>query len=462
MKNWFIRIGFLAVAVVVALTGIITFYATFNSRGAIALASKSITVDNNEVRVDIYGRNTGDRDAHPVFAVCELVNKCINYKKLHKQEEVTIDYAIYRMEVDTACYYKPSSRKYGKTTTLKKNYTDDCERVAYSFVKAAKYGIKVRLLYHRDAELVDDNSVLEWFNSFMDDSCFFDKTKRVSDFLEVRKAQWNLSETMSNQMHSKQLLVSDYVDYDGKEYHNAINSMTSNVDTYETSYRPISKKDWTHSGYTISNHDKIFEANNRYFEITWKCYENRYTFVEEVLNAHAENALNYQDEHFECYFLPMPQNYTDAYDEEYNPYAKYVEKLNETKGQIKCYMNMYSLDANVMTNKICKRLHSAFTTNTTETNDCGFIIKKTLKPGEQEYQWLKEIGFLSVGPKTHSKDTMFYFGDTDEHVVITGSANLGYSGWCSKSNYAIVFKEKGDSHEIYDAFYKIYKGANVR
>jgi len=459
MRNWLIRIGFLALTLTIALAGIIAYY-TVDSKTTVALATKYVQVDDQNVKVEIFGRNTGDRDGHPVFAVCELVNKCIDYKLLHPEEDVYIDYAIYRMETDTACYYKPSSRKYGKTTTLKANYTKDCERVAYSFVKAAKNGIKVRLIYHRD-KVIDENTTYEWFQTFMDDECFFDDTQKVSNFLEVRKAQWNLNETMSNQMHSKQLLVSDYVDYDGTEHHNAVNSMTSNVDSYLKSYRPISKKDWSHSGYIISDHDKLFEANQRYFDITFENYKNRFMFVDEVLKAHEMNALNYKDDYFECYFMPIPQNYMDAYDEENNPYAKYIEKLNQANGQIKCYMNMYSLDANIMTNKICRRLYDAFTNNHSKGNDCGFVIKKDIAPGDQEYHYLNSIGYLSVGPKTHSKDTMFYFGESDEYVVITGSVNLGYSGWYSKSNMAIVFKEKGDSHEIYDAFYKIYSGADV-
>lgn len=459
-KNWFVRIGFLVVALAISLAGIIA-YVSYEPRTTIAMVTKTVQVDDKDVKVDIYGRNTGDTDDHPVFAVCELVNKSINYKKLHPEEDVHIDYAIYRMETDTACYYNPDSRKYGKTTVMSKPYKKNCESVAYSFVKAAKNGIKVRLIYHRDKDL-NASTTYDWFQTFMDDECFFDETKKVSDFLEVRKAKWNLNETMANQMHNKQLLVSDYVDWDGTEHHNAVNSMTSNVDTYLPSYRPIKKKDWSHSGFTISDHDNVFEANQKYFDITFANWENRFAFVEDVLEAHKTNSLNYVDDYFECYFTPIPQNYTNGYDVENNPYAKYIERLNEAQGQIKCYMNMYSLDANIMTNKISKRINDAFKNNTTKGNDCGFIIKKDIVPSDEEYQNFKEVGFLSVGAQTHSKDTMFYFGDTDEHVVITGSANLGYSGWFSKSNTVLVFKEKGSYHEIYDAFYKTYLGADVR
>ncbi len=459
-KNWFVRIGFLIVALAISLAGIIAFV-TYEPRTSIAKATKTVQVDGQDVKVEVYGRNTGDQTDHPVFAVCELVNKSINYKLAHPEEDVYIDYAIYRMETDTACYYNPKSRKYGKTTIMSKPYKKDCETVAYSFVKAAKNGIRVRLIYHRDKDL-NASTTYDWFQTFMNEKCFFDETKRVADFLNVRKAQWNLSESMSNQMHNKQLLVSDYVDWDGTEYHNAVNSMTSNVDSYLPSNRPIKKKDWTHSGFTISGHDKVFEANQRYFDITFANWKNRFAFVEDVLNAHKTNSLNYADDYFECYFTPIPQNYMDGYDVDNNPFAKYIEKLNDSQGQIKCYMNMYSLSAHALTNKMCRRLNDAFKNNQTKGNDCGFIIKKDIVPADAEYQNLKEIGYLSVGAKTHSKDIMFYYGDTDEYVVITGSTNLGYSGWFSKSNHSIVFKEKGESHEIYDAFYKTYLGADVK
>ncbi len=460
MKNWILRIGFLVLTLAIALSGIICYY-TAEQRLTAAQVTKIVQVDDKDVKVEIYARNTRDRNDHPVFAVSELVNKSINYKKLHPEEDVSIDYAIYRMETDTACYYNPASKKYGKMTTLSKLYTKNCERVAYSFIKAAKYGIKVRLIYHRDKDITA-RTTYDWFMQFMDENCFVDETKKVSDFLEVRKAEWNLNNLGTEQMHSKQLLVSDYVDWDGTEHHNAVNSMTSNVDSYvAASNLPIKKKDWTHTGYTISDHDKIFQANKKYFEMTFENYQNRFKFVDKVMKAHENNELNYADDFFECYFTPVPQVHTDAYDVEFNPYAKYIEKLNETTGQIKCYINNYHFSKNVMSLKICERLSDAFTNNKSKGNDFGCIIKLSLVPADKEYQILKKIGYLSTEKQTHSKDAMFYFGETDEYIVVTGSINLELGELCAKSNTGIVFKEKGDSHEIYDCFYKTYLGSDV-
>ena len=221
MKKWILRIGFLVLTLTIALAGIISYY-TVEGRLTVAQVTKYVQIGDQNVKVEVYSRNTHDRDGHPVFAVSELVNKSINYKKLHPEEEVTIDYAIYRMETDTACYYNPESKKYGKMTSMSKLYTKNCERVAYSFIKAAKNGIKVRLIYHRDKDITA-RTTYDWFMKYMDESCFFDKTKKVSDFMEVRKAEWNLNNLGTEQMHSKQLLVSEYVDRDGPEHHNAVN-----------------------------------------------------------------------------------------------------------------------------------------------------------------------------------------------------------------------------------------------
>ena len=455
MKKWIFRICFVAITLVIALAGIIS-YVTIDGLSTVAQVTKYVNVDGKDVKVEIYARNSGDRYAHPVFAVCELVNKAINYKLLHPEEDVTIDYAIYRFETDTAAYYNPKSKKYGMMTSLSQLYTKDCERVAYSFIKAAKYGIPVRLIYHRDSDITA-RTTYDWFMKYMNEKCFFDKTKKVSDFLQVRKAEWDLNYLGSEQMHNKQLLISDYLDWDGTEYHNAVNSMTSNIDSYMANTgMPIGSKDWTHTGYTISNHDKIYEANKRYFELTFQNYKVRPEFVNAVMDAHARNELNYEDEYFMCYFTPVPQQYTDAYDVDANPYARYVEQLNESKGQIKCYLNNYHFSSNQFSNRFATRLNDAFKNNTTEGNEFGCAINRSLVASNKEYQLLKEIGKLYLDKMTHGKDAMFYFGDTKEYITITGSINLELGEFCAKSNTGIVFKETEDSHEIYDCFYKIY------
>ncbi|MBR1890626.1 MAG: hypothetical protein IJ817_02965 [Clostridia bacterium] len=461
MKKWFSRIVFICLALVVSVTGFVSYYTYHNDSISASQVIKHVDVGGNDVKVEVYTRGNGDKYNAPVFAISDLLNKAINYKKMdeHKDEEVNIDAAIYRVETDTACYYKPGTRNYGKTTRLTgKNYTDDCERVAYTFVKAALYGINVRLIYHRDKNLYGRDTY-EWFQTFMDEKCIFDKTKTVADFLEVRKCEWSLEHLGANQMHNKQVMVNKYIDHDGVVQRNAVFSMTSNVDRYDGNTElPIAIKDWVNTGYIISNHDEIYERNERYFEITFENYQNRYEFVDDVLQAHENNLLNYKDDAFEVYFSPLPQNYSTAYDVENNPYAYYVEKLVESTGQIKCYINDYHVSNDAFTQLFFERLNLAFTQNTTQGNDFGYIQGLGFESlSDPALEPIKEIAsVLKIQKMTHCKDMMFYFADEDLYVTITGSANKKLGEFLAKSNEIIVFKETGEHHEIYDTFLKAF------
>ena len=466
MKNWVFRIIFICLAVAVSLTGFVSYYTYHNDSISAAAAIKHTEVGGQDVKVEIYTRGNGDKYNAPVFAISDLLNKAINYKKMeeHKDEEVTIDAAIYRFETDTACYYKPGTRNYGRTTRLiSKNYTSDCERVSYTFVKAALYGIQVRLIYHRDMNLYGRDTY-NWFQSFMDTKCIFDDTKKVSDFLEVRKCEWSLEHLGANQMHNKQVMVNKYIDHDGTVYNNAVFSMTSNVDKYDANTDlPIATKDWVNTGYVISNHDEIYERNERYFDITFRNNHNRYAFVDEVLEAHENNLLNYQDEKFEVYFSPLPQNYSTGYDVENNPYAYYTEKLVEATGQIKCYINDYHVSEDAFTALYFKRLNLAFKQNTSQGNEFGFVQGLGFETiNDAGLAPIREVAdILKVQKMTHCKEMLCYYADDDLYVTVTGTANKKLGEFLGKSNEIIVFKETGESHEIYDAYLKAFRSVQT-
>ena len=459
------RIAFLAVALVLSLAGYLAYYTYENKNTTIAELDTTVAVEgqDQDVRVELYSRVWHEKENNPVFVVGELVNKCINYKIANPEDDdVTIDFAIYRMEAETACYYIPGTRNYGKVTKLAVDYTEDCERISYSFIKAAKHGIEVKLLYHRDA-VISSRKLYDHFQKYMDEACFFDETKKVSDFLEVRKAEWPLDNMGSNQMHNKQLLISDYLDWDGKVYEDAVFTATSNVDAYnENTNLPISSKDWTHTGFTISNHEKIYLANVKYFDITFENYKNRFEFVDVVMAEHAkgdfdQGGLNYKDDKFECYFTPMPQTYTDLYDLENNPYAYYFERLKNAEGQIKCHMNMYHPGTSSMMKRLAETLVEAFSNNTTPGNEFGLKQALGLTADHEIYKMLLTIADeIGLEKMTHAKDTMMYFEETDEYITITGSTNLHMGEFAAKSNTMIVFKESGNNHEIYDHYLKAY------
>lgn len=465
MLNIIKRLGFIAIACVLSVTGLVSYYTYENPKTTIAKLTKSVSYNQSEsdVKMEFYSRVWHQKEDNPVFAIGELVNKCINYKIANPTDnDVSIQFAIYRMEIETACYYVPGTRNYGKVTYLNKDFTSDCERISYSFIKAAKHGINVKLIYHREANL-NDTRVLRYFESYMNESCVSDQTKKVSDYLTVRKSLWPLTDLGVNQMHNKQLLISDYLDYDNTVHHNAVFSATSNIDAYNKgTYNPIGVKDWTHTGFTISNHNNFYNANLKYFNLTFDYYKNRFEFVDAVMNEHAkgyfeDGGLNFKDEYIECYFTPMPQNFTDMFDLENNPYAYYFEKLKECTGQIKCHMNMYHPSHSAMTQRLFETLVQAFENNTNEGNEFGLKQAMGIEPGDELHTLLSPTADeFELTKMTHAKDTMMFFGNTNEYVTITGSANLHLGEFSSKSNTIVVFKETQENHDIYNMFLDAY------
>ena len=464
MKNIIKRISFIAIACVLSVTGIVSYHTYENPKTTISQVTKTVNVTGSEnVKMEFYSRVWHQKEDNPVFAIGELVNKCINYKIANPTDnDVSINFAIYRMEIETACYYIPGTRNYGKVTKLGTDYTDDCERISYSFIKAAKYGINVKLIYHRETN-INDSKVLRYFQSYLNQNCISDQTKKVSDFLTVRKSEWPLVDLGVNQMHNKQLIVSDYLDYDGTIHHNAVFTATCNIDEYnKNTNNPIGIKDWTHTGFTISNHNNFYYSNLKYFNLTFENYKNRFEFVDAVLAEHAkgnfeDGGLNFKDEYIECYFTPMPQTYTDMYDLENNPYAYYFEKLKDCTGQIKCHMNMYHPSYSAMTERLFSTLVEAFNSNTNEGNEFGLKLALGIELNDELYELLSPIAAeLELEKMTHAKDTMMYFGNTNEYVTITGSTNLHYGEFSSKSNTIVVFKETQENHDIYNFFLEAY------
>lgn len=459
MKMTLFKKIFLGIACsVIALTGTVTYFAIDYKKDTISKVTTTYFLDDSEVKIDIYNRTFKEVYDAPTFAVGETINKAINYKKQNLNEEMEIDFAVYRMNYTTACYYIPNTVNYGKMTNLYTDYTSDCERIAYSMVKAALYGIKVNFIFH-----IDNGKTIPYFEKFMDLPCYTDSSKKVSDYLTVRKCLWPLDNRGSYQMHSKQLLVSKYLDYDGKVYDNAVWVSSSNIDEYiSTSNLPTAYKDWSHSGFMISNNLELYENNKLFFDITFDNYEDRDLFIEDVLALKSEDKLRYVDEKVEMYFTPISHAYGDAWDEEDNPVAKYLNRMLNSEKTISLFINMYTFSEDAYCDRIVRTISEAFKNNTNEGNSFGLKAEDVAWAEEDwQYQSLIEHGDVTLNLKTHCKDFMFYFEDTQEYIVISGTVNahIGESWW--KSNQMVVFKEQGDIHPIYDTFMQTYNNTLV-
>ncbi len=442
------KIFLVAISSVLAITGTVVFYTTEYEKTTAAKATTYYEHDGQNVKIDMYSRVSLQEDDAPTFAVGETIIKAINYKMQNLSDDtVEIKFAVYRYNYDTAVYYKPNTRNYGKMTKLNKDYTDDCERISYSMIRAARYGIKVDFGFH-----VDNKKTLPYFAKYMNLTCYHDSSKKVSDYLTVKQCTWPY-EGGTRQMHSKQLLVSKYLDWDGTVYENAVWSSTSNIDEY-VSFKdmPISVKDWSHSGWLISNNRGLYKANDYYFDAAFAHMDNRELFYEEVCELREAGLLDYADNKVEMFFTPRPHIYADAWDVENNPVARVFEKLKHTKtGQIKVYLNLFYFTESVTTKRMVDCIVEAFENNQTEGNELYIVYDDGVAQSSEMYKKVAPYATeIRSFVKTHAKDYAVYFGEADEYLTVTGSVNgsEGENFW--KANQQILFKENGDDHTVFD------------
>ena len=443
----FKKIFLVAISSVIAVAGTVTFYTAEYDKDTISKATTYYEHDGQNVRIDMYSRVSLDEYDAPTFAVGETIIKAINYKKHNiADDSVEVKFAVYRYNYDTAVYYKPNTINYGKMTKLSKDYTNDCERISYSMIRAALYGIKVDFIFH-----VDNGKTLPYFAKYMDLTCYHDSSKTVGDYLTVRRCEWP-REGGVYQMHSKQLLVSKYLDNDGTVYENAVWSSTSNIDEYVAfKDMPISVKDWSHSGFLVSNNRGLYEVNDRHFIATFDNYLDREFYYEAICELREDGLLTYADDKLEMFFSPTDHIYTDTWDIVNDPVARVFERLRKTRtGQIKVYLNQYWFDECSVTNRMVDCIVEAFENNKTDGNVLLICSDDGYKVGSNLYNRLEPYAELRVSVKTHAKDFAVYFEDTNEYFSITGSLNQANGEYYWKSNQQILFKEQGENHPIFD------------
>lgn len=450
MKSVLFKKIFLGVVCsIIAVVGAISPYAFSFEKSTIAKATTYYTLNGEEVRIEVYQRARNEDIDAPTFAVGETVMKAIEYKKANITEDVFVDFAIYRFHPDTAVYYKPNTVNYGKMTKLEEDETADCIRIAYTFVKAAMWGIKTNVLVHKES----GTGVVPYLNQFLDEPCLHDSSKKVKEYLTARQCQW-INNGTSHQMHSKQLLVSDYIDHDGKEYHNAVWTSTANVDQHTAfDKKVVSWKNWFHSGFMVSNNTELYRQNKLFFDITFDHYADRELFIEEVLIQKALGNLKYEDDYLEFYFTPVANEYSDGWNVADNPVAKYFDRLANCKGDFAVYINMYAMGDSAYFDRILQSIETAFANNPDAEGICDVVVNNEGSGLDETIaNRLNAVGDITVGKQTHAKNFAFYFGDTDEYVCITGSTNLSEGELFLKSNQTGVLKEKGDKHPIFDTF----------
>lgn len=419
--------------------------------------------DGRIVKVKVYSRNVGDAKNSPVFKYGDLLNRAISYKNAHPQTDVQVKFVMYKIGFNSYVGFNPNDPSYGYVKG-NDHGGDSSEKLIYSIVKAALNQVKVDFVYQFDVS----ESVYDYINGFMEDPCTTDPTKKVKDYLRMRKVNWGTESYQ--QMHAKYMTVSHYTG-DGEDVLNTVYSTTGNVDDHGTDGIPTGK-DWVQSGILINGHAALMESFNKYFELVYANNTNQAGFHNAVRTMHASNSLNYDDLHFSSYFTPIPLspagNYVvgqadsssvqgNAWDTSFNPVAKYVSQMASVGGDRYLKVNMYHLKMDNYGKKFYTELQNIYQSPSAGLKHFRFLAKENSYESTRPLSIFNSVGIMRYIKPTHAKNLTFAFSGISTYYTLTGSTNLKLDENASKANSTIVVKEYTTDHPVYNAYKDIFE-----
>lgn len=427
--------------------------------------SISFNYDSKNVRVKVYSRDVGEAKNHPIFKYGDLINRAIEYKNEHPETEVRIKFAMYKIGSGSYIGFDPGHASYGYVKG-NDHGGDYSEKLIYSIVKAAKNQVHIDFVYHKD----NSGDVYGYINSFMEDPTFTDPSKKVKDYLKLRKVSWGSD--AFEQMHAKFLTVSHYAADDGSLIADTTYTTTGNVDDHNSSGIPIGK-DWVQSGLLINGHPQLMSSFNNYFDIIYDHAADQKSFHTAIRQAHAADALNYDDQHVSSYFYPIPLspegNYTyvpetgdgdasngNAWDVEFNPIAKYVDQMASTPGDRYFKANVYHLKTDNFGKKLYDELYAMYHDASPGLKHFRWVVNVNSYNHVFPTNQFNDIGIIKYPKATHAKDYLFAFSGISEYYTITGSTNLKLDEHVSKANVSVVIKEFTTAHPVYNEYKEIY------
>ncbi len=433
----------------------------------------SFDYDGKAVKVTVYSRDAGDAINPVVFKYGDLINRAINYKASNPAVDVEIRFAIYKIGEKAYIGITPSdSTSYGYVAGYDHGGARS-ENLIDLIVKAAYNGVKMDFVYQEDVS----GNTESYLNSFMNDPCASDPSKKVSDYLRIRKITWG-SESYQ-QMHSKFMTVSHYASDDDSLVSDTVYMTSADVEDYDNKGIPVGA-DWVQSGTLINGHPELKDSYDSYFNIIFNNYDSQTNFHASVRTAHSGASLNYDDTYFSSYFYPIPESpagtYTpgddgaaancNGWDEDFNPYAKYIEEMAvapATDSSRYLKTNVYHLQMDNFGKKFYDRLDDIYNDPVAKTK--GFRLVVNTNGFESVYP-LDNFNNIDGGADggvemvepvpTNAKDTTFAFSGPKYYYSITGSANYKLDAFCSKANNIVVIKEFTSAHPVYNEYKAIF------
>ena len=318
-----------------------------------------------------------------------------------------------------------------------------------------------------------------YFNEALKTDCYdsYAEGKKVSDYLNFVVTDWTVQDQGGNMQHVKSAGVSHYIDTAGTEHGASVFFCSANLD--ENNYKGCNGNGGSQSGVIISDHDKLFQVVYNYMQLMVK-YSGQEGLQEFWLTAHRMNEEQMEliktgqedkipaheqivylgtenDPVFELYFTPLGGG-IDAWDTEYNPVSKYVDKLPHSTDYVEYFWNVYAYEnKNYMSYALSKILESAYCDNPNPNNKIGIRVDAFDAGAIKQLKLGTEIGYRSLKGASgiHSKDMIMSYEEAGQrhYVSLMTSCNFCVVGFNYRTNSVLVIHE---TDETGNGFYKAF------
>lgn len=455
--------------------------------------SKNTTVfpdiNGQDVMVDTFVYPANGKADNPNFGQGTMIYQAILYKQAHPQEEVYIDIASYRFSVQAAVNINRNSRYFGYMRDLQDREYDQYGfvRISYLLITAAKMGIHVNAIGHRDAYPVSASALNlnDYFTTKLNDPCdpAYVENGVIDDYLDFTYCQWSLSNGGrggNDMMHTKMCAVSHYLDMNGVAHKNAVYTSSSNLDGINSTAINANYK--LQTGTIITNHEALYKTAINYLRLIPQYKEQEQIYLlQHLMNEKSTEQINLildgkaseideserivyiggeNDSVFELYFTPFGGG-TLTWDENCNPYCKYMRKLYDSEDYINFAWNAAEYSGGFTLGKQLETmLTEAFHKNKNVKNKIYTVTDTFDGSSFDDLVVGKDIGFKSFNKrdfgKIHNKDLHFSYVENGERQFVTlhNSLNMHSGSMYFQSNFALVIKETNgcDKDSVYYTF----------
>ncbi len=146
----------------------------------------------------------------------------------------------------------------------------------------------------------------------------------------------------------------------------------------------------------------------------------------------------------------------NAWDTEFNPIAKYVDKMAEVPGNRYFKANVYHMKTDNFGQKLYNEMYDIYHSSDPGLKHFRWVVRTNSYDHVFPTDTFNNIGIIRYPTATHAKDFLFAFSGIREYYTITGSTNLKLDEYASKANASVVIKEYTLDHPVYDVYKDIY------